>query len=114
MCAIKTTDLLSCSHRVMESRYTLWLSLQAFMVIRFAKNVETLTRGEKDRLTKAIRQEMTIAIRLMQHTISGARTPWNETTSPLAAQKCLVRRKSPTAPKLEDLHMSTAKKARTE
>ena len=80
----------------------------------FPESVETLTRGEKDELAKAIRQEMTIAIRLMQHTISGTRTPWNETTSPLAAQKCRVLGRSPTGPELEALHMSTAKKARTE
>ena len=80
----------------------------------FAENVETLTRGEKDKLTKAIRQEMTIATRFMQHTISDTRTPWNETCSPLAAQMCRVFAKSPTGPELEALHISTAKKARTD
>ena len=51
----------------------------------YAAIVESVQRDEKEQLAKAIRQEMTLAIRFMQRTVVGKTTPWDETTSPLAS-----------------------------
>ena len=75
----------------------------------YAENVASLHRDEKDQLAKAIRQEMTLATRLMHHTTSGNNTPWTGTTSPLASSKCRTLGRSPTGQELEALHMSIAK-----
>lgn len=80
----------------------------------FAENVEALQRDEKDQLAQAIRQEMTVAIRLLEHTINGKTTSWNDATSPMAARKCRVLGKSPTGPELDGLQINTYKKARIE
>ena len=77
----------------------------------YAAIVESVQRDEKEQLAKAIRQEMTFATRLMQHTIGCKTTPWDETTSPLASSRCRVLGRSPTGPELDALHISTGKKA---
>ena len=80
----------------------------------YAENVESLQRDETDYLTKAIRQEMTLVTRLLQHTSSNPRTKWDETTSPIASSKCRALARSPTGPELDVLSVHVAKKARTE
>ena len=80
----------------------------------YAAIVESVQRNEEEQLTKAIRHEMTLATRLMQHTIGGKTRPWDETTSPLASSRCRVLGRSPTGPELDALHISTGKKARIE
>ena len=79
----------------------------------YAENVECLQREEKDQLTKAIRQEMTLAMHLMRHALAGKSTKWDETTSPIASSKCRALGKSPTGPELDVINIDTAKKART-
>ena len=80
----------------------------------YAENVETLQRDEKDDLAKAIRREMTLATRLVQHTLSGKDTKWDEITSPIASSRCRALGRSPTGPELAALHMNAFKRARKE
>ena len=80
----------------------------------FAENVELLQQKEKDDLAMTMRQEMTLAVRLMEHAASGHNTPWSETTSPLVAQRWRQLCRSPTGPELEALHVQMSKKARVE
>ena len=80
----------------------------------YAAIVESVQRDEKEQLAKAIRQEMTLATRFMQHTIGGKTTPWDETTSPLASSRCRVLGRGPTGPELDALYISTGKQARIE
>jgi hypothetical protein len=79
----------------------------------YAENVECLQREEKDQLTKAIRQEMTLAMHCMRHALAGKSTKWDETTWPIASSKCRALGQSPTGPELDVLNMDIAKKART-
>ena len=75
----------------------------------YVQNVEIIQRDEKDQLAKAIRQEMTLASRLMQHTLSGKSVDWDDTTSPIASARCRKLGRSPTGPELNILDMSPAK-----
>ena len=76
----------------------------------YAPIVESVKRDEKEQLAKAIRQERTLATRLLQHTIGGKTAPWDETTSPLASSRCRVLGRSPTGQELDALHISSGKK----
>ena len=79
----------------------------------YAENVEALQRDEKEHLAKAIRREMTLVTRLLQHTSSSKGAVWDETTSPIASSRCRVLGKSPTGPELDVMDINVAKKART-
>ena len=69
-------------------------------------------RDEKDQLAIAIRQEMTLASRLMKHTLSGKIVDWSA-ISPIASARCRKLGRSPTGPQLDILNVSPCKIART-
>ena len=80
----------------------------------YTESVETLQRDEKENLAKAIRQEMTLVTRLLEHTAANKMAKWDETTSPLVSSKCRKLSKSPTGPELDVMGFQpSCKKPRT-
>ena len=75
-----------------------------------AENVETLQNDEKEQITKAMKQEMMLVTRLLQHTSNGSFIEWNETTSPLASSRCRALGKSPTGPDLDAMDINVTNK----
>ena len=92
--------------------YALAVITAIYGCTRYAQNVVKLQRAEKDQLAIATRQEMTLASRLLEHTLSGNNVDWNE-TSPIASARCRKLDRSPTGPQLDILNMSPCKRART-
>ena len=79
-----------------------------------AENVETVEKGEKEQLVKAMKQEMRLATELLKHTANGSFVSWNETTSPLTSSRCRELSRSPTGPELDVMDIQVSKKPQIE
>jgi hypothetical protein len=80
----------------------------------FAETVETFSKDDKDAMLMSIRQEMTLAVALMENASKGSEALWSDTTSPLAASRCRHLGKSPTGPELDAMDARPKKCIRTD
>ena len=78
----------------------------------YAESVETVQKDDKESLATTMRQEMSLAVDLLNHAAKGNAASWTDGISPLAAPSCRALGRSPTGPELEPFTPSPAKKAR--
>ena len=75
----------------------------------YAESVETVQKDDKDSLAMTMRQEMSLAVELLNHAANGNAAAWTDGASPLDAPSCRALGRSPTGPELEPFTPSPAK-----